>query len=136
MQLFLTDINIDIDYDGICDVNCDLNSDRVVDYNIDTDISCPEGYVQDGDYCLFEVYKGGSREGKIVLAEHIGQTDEDYRGSHTIKEYHSVKRFDEWGNWEHEAISLQPLNKNYPTLTIDADDADSLRIIGEFIETI
>lgn len=95
-----------------------------------------EPRIHDGDYCLFEVYKGGSREGKIVLAEHIGQTDEDYRGSHTIKEYHSVKRFDEWGNWEHEAITLQPLNKNYPVLTIDADEADSLRIIGEFIETI
>lgn len=29
-------INIDIDYDGICDVNCDNNNDLIPDYNIDT----------------------------------------------------------------------------------------------------
>ncbi len=95
-----------------------------------------EPRIQDGDYCLFQANPAGSRQGKIVLAEQIGEVDEDYQGSHTIKEYHSTKRYDEFGNWEHESITLKPLNKAYPDIIIDPDDAEYLRIIGEFIRTI
>ena len=95
-----------------------------------------EPRIHDGDYCLFETYKGGSREGKIVLAEHQGEVDSDYEGAYSIKVYHSKKIFDEYGDWQHESITLQPLNRDYDPISIDAEDAESFRIVGEFIDTI
>lgn len=95
-----------------------------------------EPRIQDGDYCLFETYQGGSREGKIVLAEHHGEVDEDYEGAYSIKVYRSKKTYNEFGEWEHESIDLWPLNRAYNTIHVDAEDSDSFRIIGEFIEVV
>ena len=36
-MITIRNLNIDIDYDGICDVNCDLNYDLIPDINIDID---------------------------------------------------------------------------------------------------
>jgi len=95
-----------------------------------------EPRIHDGDYCLFETYKGGSREGKIVLAEHHGEVDADYEGAYSIKVYHSKKTYNEFGEWEHESIELWPLNRAYDRIILSADDIDEFAIIGEFIETI
>ena len=95
-----------------------------------------EPRIKDGDYCLFERYTGGSREGKIVLAEHQGETDADYEGAYSIKVYHSKKVYNEYGDWQHESITLQPLNRAYDSISIEAEDADSFRIVGEFVDTI
>lgn len=95
-----------------------------------------EPAIHDGDYCLFETYKGGSREGKIVLAEHHGEVDTDYEGAYSIKVYHSKKNFNEFGEWEHESIELSPLNRAYDPIILSADDIDEFAIIGEFIETV
>lgn len=95
-----------------------------------------EPRINDGDYCLFRSYSGGSREGKIVLAENIGGVDEDYSGSYTIKEYHSTKSFNEFGEWQHESITLKSLNRLYDSISIDSEGADEFRIIGEFVEVI
>ena len=95
-----------------------------------------EPRIHDGDYCLFERYTGGSREGKIVLAEHHGEVDSDYEGAYSIKVYHSKKVFNEYDEWQHESITLQPLNRAYEPISINAEDADSFRIIGEFVDTI
>ena len=95
-----------------------------------------EPRIHDGDYCLFETYKGGSREGKIVLAEHHGEVDADYEGAYSIKVYHSKKTYNEFGEWEHESIELWPLNRAYDRIILSADDINEFAIIGEFIETI
>lgn len=95
-----------------------------------------ETRIHDGDYCLFERYTGGSREGKIVLAEHHGEVDSDYEGAYSIKVYHSKKVYDEDGSWQHESITLQPLNRDYEPICINVEDAESFRIIGEFVDTI
>ncbi len=95
-----------------------------------------EPRIHDGDYCLFERYTGGSREGKIVLAEYQGEVDADYEGAYSIKEYHSTKVYNEFGEWQHESIVLRPKNRAYNPIEIEAEDADSFRIIGEFVEVI
>ena len=54
--------------------------------------------IHDGDLCIFEWYKGGSREGEIVLTQ-SSDYDPDYDGKYTIKRYHSEKlRSDD--NWQ------------------------------------
>lgn len=89
--------------------------------------------IQDGDYCVFRANPTGSRQGKIVLAEHHNYYDADYTGSYSIKIYTSRKSFDAEGNWAHEEIVLQPKNPIYSPIIIDEENADEFRIVGEFI---
>ena len=89
-----------------------------------------EPKISDGDYCVFEKYSGGSRNGEIVLAQHVGYTDEDNMGSYSIKEYHSEKVSTNDGSWEHTSIILHPLNREYSDIVINDYDAESFKIIG------
>ena len=95
-----------------------------------------EPTIHDGDYCLFEAYKGGSREGKIILAEHQGETDSDYEGAYSIKVYHSKKNYNEFGEWEHESVELWPLNRAYDRIILSPEESDNFAIIGKFVETV
>lgn len=92
-----------------------------------------EPLIHDGDYCVFRANPAGSRQGKIVLAEHHNYYDPDYTGSYSIKTYTSKKSFDAEGNWTHEEIVLQPKNSNYSPIIIEEENADEFRIVGEFI---
>jgi hypothetical protein len=92
-----------------------------------------EPRIHDGDFCVFRTNPAGSRQGKIVLVQHNSCYDPDYGGAYSIKEYSSVKSFDEFGNWQHEKIELIPLNKEYNPIIIDAEEADEFRVIGEFV---
>jgi SOS-response transcriptional repressor LexA len=95
-----------------------------------------EPRINDGDYCLFQRYQGGSREGKIVLAEHHGHADSEYEGSYSIKVYRSTKRYDEFGNWSHESIELRPLNHAYNPIVLSEDDIEEFCIVGEFVKVV
>ncbi|MBR4340439.1 MAG: DUF3387 domain-containing protein, partial [Bacteroidales bacterium] len=75
--------------------------------------------IKDGDYCVFEWYKAGSREGEIVLTQSC-EFDPDYDGKYTIKKYHSEKVVTEEG-WQHSKVELIPLNKEFNTIVLDAE---------------
>lgn len=92
-----------------------------------------EPLIYDGDYCVFRANPAGSRQGKIVLAEHHNYYDPDYTGSYSIKIYTSKKSFDEAGFWSHEEIVLQPKNTDYSPIIIEEENAEEFRIVGELI---
>lgn len=75
--------------------------------------------IQDGDICVFEWYKAGSRNGEIVLTE-CNEKDIDYGGMYTIKKYQSEKKVTEEG-WQHTKVELIPLNKDYDTIELDGE---------------
>ncbi len=75
--------------------------------------------IKDGDLCVFEWYKAGSREGEIVLTQ-SNEFDPDYDGRYTIKKYHSEKVVTEEG-WQHSKVELIPLNKDYDVIVLDAE---------------
>ncbi len=75
--------------------------------------------IQDGDICVFEWYKAGTRNGEIVLTE-CSEKDLDYGGKYTIKKYQSEKHQTEDG-WQHTKIELIPLNNDYDTIELDND---------------
>ena len=84
--------------------------------------------INNGDYCVFARYTGGSSEGEIVLVE--GYNIKDYDSDNiacTIKKYHSEKRATEDG-WEHSLIELIPLNKEYKTVILDPEE--SFKVLG------
>lgn len=95
-----------------------------------------EPRIHDGDYCVFQANPAGTRQDKIVLAQHRGYFDDDNAGSYSIKKYHSTKITNEYGEWEHESIELRPLNPDYEPIILTPDDIDSFRIVGEFITTL
>lgn len=95
-----------------------------------------EPTIYDGDLCVFRANPGGSRQNKIVLAQHHNFYDSDYSGSFSIKIYSSRKEFDNEGYWKHESIVLQPINKDYKDIIINESDADDYRLIGEFVGVI
>ena len=75
--------------------------------------------IQDGDICVFEWYKAGTRNGEIVLTE-CSEKDLDYGGKYTIKKYHSEKLVTEEG-WQHTKVELIPLNNDYVTIELDSE---------------
>lgn len=95
-----------------------------------------EPRIKDGDFCVFRANPAGSRQGKIVLVQHRNYYDSDYTGAYSIKEYSSIKSYDEFDNWQHEKIELLPLNKDYNPIVINAEEAEDFRVIGEFVGVI
>ena len=75
--------------------------------------------IHDGDVCVFEWYKGGSRNGEIVLTQ-TNAIDADYGAEYTIKQYHSEKIQTEEG-WQHAKVELEPLNKEYKSIRLQDD---------------
>ena len=44
--------------------------------------------------------------------------------------------YDMSGNWSHESIELIPLNKDYNAIIIDESEAESFKVVGEFIGVV
>ena len=84
--------------------------------------------IKDGDLCVFEWYKAGSRNGEIVLTQ-SSEFDSEYGDKYTIKKYHSEKVVTEEG-WQHSKVELIPLNKDYDV--IELDEETEYRTIGVF----
>lgn len=75
--------------------------------------------IQDGDICVFEWYKAGSRNGEIVLTQ-TNAIDADYGAEYTIKQYRSEKTQIEDG-WQHSKVELIPLNKEYGVIELNEE---------------
>ena len=84
--------------------------------------------IHDGDLCVFEWYRAGSRNGEIVLTE-CNEKDIDYGGMYTIKKYHSEKLVTEEG-WQHTTIQLKPMNPEYSSIMLNHEEAEQYRTIG------
>jgi len=87
--------------------------------------------------CLFKVYEGGSRNGKIVLVENLDLQDNDFNSSFTVKTYSSEKYISDEG-WSHEAIVLKPnsTDDSYKDIIVRKEDAEGMKVVGEFIKVL
>ena len=88
--------------------------------------------------CLFKVYMGGSRNGKIVLVENFDYQDPDFNSAFTVKTYSSEKIIDEEDGWQHTSIVLRPnsYNQNYQNIIINEENGAEMRVIGEFVKVL
>lgn len=94
-----------------------------------------EPRISDGDLCVFRANVAGSRNNKIVLAQHNNFFDSENQGSYSIKQYTSKKIYNEQtGEWMHEQILLKPLNKSYDPILITEEDG--FRVVGEFLGVV
>jgi len=91
-----------------------------------------EPRIPDGSVCVFRAGVTGSREGRLVLVEYLGGGAND---RHTVKRYHSSKRTDANGSWEHAIIRLEPLNPEFEAWELNPEE-DRFRIVAEFIQVL
>lgn len=89
--------------------------------------------IPNGSICLFRKYGGGSRNGKIVLAQYRSIQDPDSGSGFTVKEYHSIKKYDD-DQWSHDSITLKPLSyeNNYNDIELIDDPTNPFIIVGMF----
>lgn len=94
-------------------------------------------HIPNGSICLFKPESGGSRNGKIVLVENRNIQDQDFNSAFTIKTYSSKKEISEDG-WKHTSIVLSPysFDPTYKDVIINEEDAEGMRIIGEFVSIL
>lgn len=90
--------------------------------------------IKNGSWCLFKQDTGGSREGKIVLVEHLNIQDSNFGAGYTVKSYHSEKATTEQG-WSHTSIVLKPLSfdPQFEEISLKEDERSTLKVIGEFV---
>jgi SOS-response transcriptional repressor LexA len=95
-----------------------------------------EPLIRDGDFVVFRANPGGSRQGKIVLAQYRGPADPETGGSFTVKRYSSEKERADDGTWRHTRVLLSPINPAYQPIALGPDSADDVAIIAEFVTVL
>ena len=93
--------------------------------------------IPSGAWCLWRLNPGGSRQGKVVLAQHNDIDDTDL-GSYTVKIYESEKEASDDGSWRHRRITLKPESSDptYQALVFENLQEDELRIVAELVEVL
>jgi superfamily II DNA or RNA helicase/phage repressor protein C with HTH and peptisase S24 domain len=93
--------------------------------------------IPNGSLCIFKEYQGGSRNGKIVLVENLDFQDSDFNSAFTIKTYTSEIEISD-DTWEHRLIKLKPnsFDSSYKDIVITEENAENMRILGEFISIL
>jgi len=92
--------------------------------------------IRSGDYLVFRANPGGSRQGKIVLAQYRGPADPETGGSYTVKQYQSSKVLQADGSWRHRQVMLLPLDPEYEPIILNTQDERDFQIIAEYLFTV
>jgi hypothetical protein len=94
--------------------------------------------VPNGSWCLFRQNPGGTRQGKIVLAQHRDITDPDTGGSFTIKVYSSEKRAHAEDGWRHERVVLSPRSSDpsFQSIEVDVETRGDVQILAELVAVL
>jgi uncharacterized protein len=94
--------------------------------------------IPNGSWCLFQSIGGGTKQGKVVLAQHKEISDAETGGHFTVKLYQSDKAQGEDGAWHHERITLQPqtTHPGYPPIVFEGRDLEELQIIAELVAVL
>ena len=94
-----------------------------------------EPVIPDGSLCVFCHNVVGTRQGKLLLIQHMGASDSG--GEFTVKRYTSSKTAGEEG-WRHERIRLEPLNPEFQAWDLDPSELEDgpYRVRGEFLRVL
>jgi SOS-response transcriptional repressor LexA len=94
-----------------------------------------EPLIPDDSLCVFRGIGAGTRQGKRVLVEKLGETD--FAARYTVKRYTSVKNTSGSSERLHARIRLEPLNPEFEAFDLEGDEFESkFRVIGEFVEVL
>jgi SOS-response transcriptional repressor LexA len=91
-----------------------------------------EPVIPDGSLCVFRRDVAGSRQGKLVLVEDTGAGPND---RYTVKRYRSEKKQRADGTWQHDHITLEPLNPDFQPFDLNPEE-DRYQIRAEYITVL
>jgi hypothetical protein len=94
--------------------------------------------IPNGAYCVWRLKPTGTRQGKVVVAQHRDIQDPEHGGTYTVKIYESDKLADEHGEARNVRVVLR-LDSNDPSFSPivvqEADDGES-SIVAELLEVL
>ena len=93
--------------------------------------------IPNGAWCLFRINPGGTRNGKVVVAQHRSIDDPDLGGQYTVKLYQSEKSSAEQGEWRHVRIRLLPdsTDPSFQPMEFTSEDAE-VQILAELVTVL
>ena len=91
--------------------------------------------IPDGAYALLRSPVVGSRQGTTVLVQLRDDADPETRERYTVKRYASTKA-KKGDAWQHERITLKPLNPDFRPIELTGADEGQLRVVAEFVEVL
>jgi len=91
--------------------------------------------IPDGAWCLFRVNPQGTRQGKVVVAQHRSISDPELGGSYTVKVYSSERAADADGEWRHSVVTLSPDSDEprFKPIEIRPASEGEVVIVAEFL---
>jgi type I restriction enzyme R subunit len=91
-----------------------------------------------GAWCLWRANPEGTRQGKVVLAQHRDINDPEFGGRYTVKVYQSEKVRTEDGGWQHRVVRLEPdsSDPSFEPIVFEDLEEDELSIIAELVEVL
>ncbi|WP_235801923.1 LexA family protein [Halopseudomonas pelagia] len=92
--------------------------------------------IPNGAWCLFRANPKGTRQGKIVVAQHRSIDDAETGGSFTVKKYYSEKVAAEGGaGWAHHRITLSPesTDSSFQPIVLGAEEQYEVRVLAELV---
>jgi DUF2075 family protein len=95
--------------------------------------------IRNGAWCLFRSSPAGTREGKVVVAQHRSIEDPELGGRYTVKVYSSEKVALEEGGWRHQRIVLRPDSDRagFEPIVLDAGEMDDgVGIVAELLSVL
>ncbi len=94
--------------------------------------------IPNGAWCLFRLAPKGSREGKVVLAQHRDIADPELGGKYTVKRYESAKEPQADGTWRHRRVTLHPesTDAQFQPIVLEALEDGELVIVAELVEVL
>lgn len=93
-----------------------------------------EPRIPDGSYCVFRTPVVGSRNGRLLLIEQVGE--DDIASRFTVKRYARVGLLRE-GEERTEAIRLEPLNPLFAAFDLEADRfSEHFKVLAEFVQVL
>lgn len=95
-----------------------------------------EPRIGDGDLCIFRKYRGGSRRDRIMLVQWQGAEDPETGGSYAVKKFSREQQLVEDGELVGMRVTLTPLNPDYEPLVIEAEYADEVAAIAEYVDSL
>jgi uncharacterized protein len=94
--------------------------------------------IPNGSWCLFKANPVGTKQGKIVVAQHRSVYDPDLGGSFTVKIYTSEKHVVSDDSWRHVKVVLSPDSdaSSMKAIEIRGTSAAEVRIVAEFVSLL
>ena len=94
--------------------------------------------IPNGAFCVWRLNPTGTRQGKVVLAQHRDIQDPEHEGNFTVKIYESEKLADEHGDARNVRVVLRPDSSepSFSPIVIEELKDSELSIVAELLEVL